>query len=243
MNLQDKVAIITGSSRGIGAATAELFAQRGAKVVIHYQKEKAKAEKLQQKIGFEKCLVVGGDLTSENEVERLVQDTINHFGQIDILVNNAGAILRPGDWQTDLDVWHQTLDVNLTSAWLMIKHVAPKMVEGSSIVNVTSVYGFLGAAPVAAYTSAKGGLITLTKSMAKELAPTIRVNAVSPSNVMTDMAKSAGDELIQLFTDQTPLKRIAEPIELAKAIAFLASEEASYITGEMLVVDGGYSLK
>jgi NAD(P)-dependent dehydrogenase (short-subunit alcohol dehydrogenase family) len=96
---------------------------------------------------------------------------------------------------------------------------------------------------VAAYTAAKGGLITLTKSMAKELAPRIRVNTVSPSNVMTDMAKNAGEELIQLFTDQTPLKRIAEPVEIAKAIAFLASDDASYITGEMLVVDGGYSLK
>ena len=114
---------------------------------------------------------------------------------------------------------------------------------GGAIVNITSVYGFLGAAPVLAYTSAKGGLITLTKSFAKELAPSIRVNAIAPSNVMTDMTKGAGPELIELFRKQTPLKRIAEPEELAKAILFLASDDASYITGEMLVVDGGYSLR
>ena len=126
----------------------------------------------------------------------------------------------------------------------MIREVAPLMQKtGGSIVNVVSVYGFLGAAPVLAYTSAKGGLITLTKSFAKELAPSIRVNAVAPSNVMTDMTKGAGPELIELFRQQTPLKRIANPIELAKAIAFLVSDDASYITGEMLVVDGGYSLK
>ncbi len=114
---------------------------------------------------------------------------------------------------------------------------------GGTIVNISSVYGFLGAAPVIAYTSAKGGLITLTKSFAKELAPGIRVNAVAPSNVKTDMTKSAGPELITYFTEQTPLKRIADPEEIAKAVAFMASQDASYITGEMLVVDGGYSLK
>lgn len=110
-------------------------------------------------------------------------------------------------------------------------------------MNIVSVYGFLGAAAVLPYTSAKGGLITMTKSFAKELAPKIRVNAVAPSNVMTDMTIGAGKELIELFREQTPLKRIAEPEELAKAIVFLASDEASYITGEMLVVDGGYSLR
>ena len=125
----------------------------------------------------------------------------------------------------------------------MTKVVAPFMTKGGSIVNNVSVYGFLEAAAVLAYTSAKGGLITLTKSFAKELAPTIRVNAVAPSNVMTDMVKGAGPALIEQFRQETPLKRMAEPEELAKAILFLVSDDASYVTGEMLVVDGGYSLK
>lgn len=127
----------------------------------------------------------------------------------------------------------------------MIREVAPVMQRHGkgSIVNVTSVYGFLGAAPVLAYTLAKGGLITMTKSFAKELAPRIRVNAVAPSNVMIEMTREAGEELIEIFRQQTPLGRIAKPEELAKAILFLASDGASYVTGEVLVVDGGYSLK
>lgn len=244
MRLSNKVAIITGSSRGIGAATAKLFAQEGARVVVNYKKSKVEAEQVFNSLKGKNHLLVQADITKEEEVKELVNTVIKKYGRIDILVNNAGEIIRPGDWHSDLETWHKTLDVNLTSAWLMIKEVAPLMQKtGGAIVNVVSVYGFLGAAPVLAYTSAKGGLITMTKSFAKELAPLIRVNAVAPSNVMTDMAKSVGKELIELFKQQTPLKRIAEPVELAKAILFLASDDASYITGEMLVVDGGYSLK
>jgi len=245
MKLKNKVAIITGSSRGIGRATALLFAQEGAKVVVNFKSNKKEAQKVIDKIGKENSLLVQADITREDEVNKLINETVRKFGEIDILVNNAGEIIRPGDWKSDIDTWHKTLDINLTSAWLMTRGVVPLMQKkgGGSIVNTVSVYGFLGAAPVLAYTSAKGGLITMTKSFAKELAPSIRVNAVAPSNVMTDMTKGAGKELIELFRQQTPLKRIAEPEELAKAILFLASDDASYITGEMLVVDGGYSLK
>ncbi len=244
MKLENKVAIITGSSRGIGAATAKLFAEEGAHVVVNYKNSKAEAEKVFESLKGKNHLLIQADITKENEVKDLVKKAIDKYGRIDILVNNVGEILRPGDWKSDLETWHKTFDVNLTSAWLMIKEIAPLMQKNEgTIVNVASVYGFLGAAPVLAYTSAKGGLITMTKSFAKELAPLIRVNAVSPSNVMTDMVKGAGNELIEQFRQQTPLKRIAEPEELAKAILFLASDDASYITGEMLVVDGGYSLK
>jgi NAD(P)-dependent dehydrogenase (short-subunit alcohol dehydrogenase family) len=243
MKLKDKVAIITGSSRGIGKATALLFAKEGAKVVINCKVQVAQAKAVAKQIGPKHAIVIQADVSKESEVQWLVSETIKHFGQIDILVNNAGEIFRPGDWRGDVNTWQQTLDTNLTSAWLMIREVAPKMKPGSSIINTVSVYGFLGAAPVLAYTSAKGGLITLTKSFAKELAPGIRVNAIAPSNVMTDMTKGAGKDLIEQFKQATPLKRIAEPKELAKPILFLASNDASYITGEVLVVDGGYSLK
>ncbi len=245
MRLKNKVAIITGSSRGIGKATALLFAKEGANIVVNYKSNKKEAEKVVQIIGRTNALLVQADVSKESNVKRLVSETIKRFGKIDILINNAGEILRPGNWKSDINTWHKTLDVNLTSVWLMIKEVAPLMLKnkGGSIVNLTSVYGFLGAAPVLAYTSAKGGLITITKSFAKELAPKIRVNAVAPSNVMTDMTKDAGKELIEFFRQQTPLKRIAKPEEIAKAILFLASDEASYITGEILIVDGGYSLK
>jgi len=240
MRFEDKVVVVTGSSRGIGASTARLLANEGARVVVHFNEQREKAEKLASEIGA--TLVVKSDLTREDDVKKLVKKVQQKFGRVDVLVNNAGAILRPGDWKADLEIWKNTLDTNLTSAWLMTKHLVPLMKTGA-IVNVVSVYGFLGAAPVAAYTSAKGGLITLTKSMAKELAPKIRVNCVAPSNVMTDMTIGAGEKLIEQFRLETPLKRIAEPKEIAKAIAFLVSDDASYITGEMLVVDGGYSLK
>lgn len=245
MKLRNKIAIITGSSRGIGRATAILFAKEGAKVVVNYREEKKKAGEVVKAIGKQNSLLVQADVVTEDGVKKLVVETIERFGRIDILVNNAGAIFRPGNWKSDITTWQKTIDVNLTSVWLMIREVAPIMQRQGkgTIVNVTSVYGITGAAPVLAYTSAKGGLITLTKSFAKELAPTIRVNAVAPSNVMTDMTRGAGPALIEQFRQETPLKRIAEPEEIARAIIFLASDDASYITGQTLLVDGGYSLK
>lgn len=244
MRLLNKVAIITGSSRGIGKATAILFAQEGAKVVINYLKEKKKAEEVENSIGKNHCLVVQADVATEAGVKKLVNETIKKFGRIDILINNAGAIGERG-WKTGIDAWHKTLDINLTSAWLLTKAVAPIMEKQGmgSIVNLASTVGILGVAPILAYSCAKGGLVSMTKAFAKELAPKIRVNSVAPSNVMTDMTKSAGADLIELFRQQTPLKRIAAPEELARAILFLASDDASYVTGHTLVVDGGYSLK
>lgn len=245
MILKDKVAIITGSSRGIGRATAVLFAKEGARVVINFKSDLDNATETVEMIGKDNGLLVQADVTLEADVKRLVAETVSKFGHIDILVNNAGEIFRPGDWKSDLETWHKTIDSNLTSAWLVTREVAPVMQQHGrgSIINIVSVYGFIGAAQVLAYTSAKGGLITLTKSFAKELAPNIRVNAVAPSNVMTDMTKGAGEQLIEVFRKGTPLGRIAEPEELAKPIMFLASDDSSYITGEMMVVDGGYSLK
>ena len=244
MKLQNKVAIITGSSRGIGRATALLFAKEGAKVVVNYKTEKKKAEEVAEAIGKKNCLVVQADVATEEGVQKLVGETLKRFGRIDILVNNAGAIGERG-WKTGIEAWSTTLDINLTSVWLMTKEVAPFMEQqgGGTIVNLTSTVGILGVAPILAYSCAKGGLVSMTKAFAKELAPKIRVNAVAPSNVMTDMTQSAGPDLIELFRQQTPLKRIAKPEELAKAILFLASDDASYITGHILVVDGGYSLK
>jgi len=245
MKLKDKVAIITGSSRGIGRATALLFAQEGAKVVINYKTHKEEAEQVYKAIGKDNALIIQADVSKEEDVKKLVSETTKKFKFIDILVNNAGEIIRPGDWKTGTDTWHKTLDINLTSAWLMTREVAPIMQKQTfgSIVNIVSTVGILGVAPVLAYSCAKGGLVSMTKAFAKELAPGIRVNGVAPSNVMTGMARGAGDELIERMKRTTPLQRIAQPEELARAILFLASDDASYITGEILVVDGGYSLK
>ena len=244
MKLKNKVALITGASRGIGKTTALLFAQEGAKVIINYKSSKEKAEALAKKIG-KMALAVQADVSQEKDVERLIKEAVDRFGKIDILINNAGEIIRPGDWRGNEKTWQKTVDINLTSIWLMIRQVAPIMQKqnGGNIVNLTSTVGILGVAPVLAYSAAKGGVISLTKAFAKELAPSIRVNAVAPSNVKTDMTRGAGQELIDRFKRITPLQRIAEPEELAKAILFLASEDSSYVTGHVLVVDGGYSLK
>ncbi len=244
MKLKDKVAIVTGSSRGIGRATAILFAKEGAKVVIVYKTQKEKAEEVKKLIG-KQALFIQADLTKENEVKEVVKKTMDEFRRIDVLVNNAGEIIRPGDWTGDIKTWKDTLDANLTSMWLMLKHVTPIMMKQGygNIVNLTSTVGMLGVAPVLAYSCAKGGVISLTKGFAKQLAPDIRVNAVAPSNVMTDMTRGAGQELIDRMKKNTPLQRIALPEELARAILFLACDDSSYITGHILVVDGGYSLK
>jgi 3-oxoacyl-[acyl-carrier protein] reductase len=244
MKLKNKVVIITGSSRGIGKETAILFAKEGAKVVLNCEEDSSEIQKIIEVIGTD-SFFIKADVSKEEDVKKLVSETIKKFNKVDILINNAGAIFRPGDWKTDIETYRKTIDVNLTSVWLMIKETAPIMIKnkGGSIVNLASVYGFLGAAPVLPYTLAKGGIITMTKSFAKELAPNIRVNAIAPSNVMTDMTKGAGNDFIEFLKQETPLKRIAEPEEIAKAILFLASDDASYITGETLVIDGGYSLK
>jgi NAD(P)-dependent dehydrogenase (short-subunit alcohol dehydrogenase family) len=202
-------------------------------------------KKIVNAIGKNKAIFIQADISKEEDVKRLVSETIKKFGRIDILVNNAGVIFREGNWKSSEEIWHATMNINLTSAWLMIREVAPIMTKNGSgsIVNISSIYGFLGATSVLAYSSAKGGIITMTKAFAKELAPNIRINAVAPGNVMTDMTKEAGKKVIKFFEQQTPLKRSAEPDEIAKAVLFLASSDASFITGELLVVDGGYSLK
>lgn len=245
MKLKDKVAIITGASRGIGKATAQQFVTEGAKVIVNYKNSQKEAEALVSSFPKNQAAAVQADVSSEADVKRLVSEALKTFGRIDILVNNAGEIIRPGDWQTDLATWEKTLEVNLTSAWLMIREVVPVMKKQKSgaIINLNSTVGILGSPFVLPYSCAKGGIESLTKSMAKFLAPNIRVNAVAPSNVMTDMTRGAGEELIERMRQATLLQRIAEPEELAKPILFLASDESSYITGHVLIVDGGYSLK
>ncbi|OGG08617.1 hypothetical protein A2154_00605 [Candidatus Gottesmanbacteria bacterium RBG_16_43_7] len=245
MKLKDKVAIITGASRGIGRATALLFGKEGARVVVNYKTNESFAEEVVRKLGKQNSISVQADVSREKDVKKLIKDAINAFGRIDILVNNAGEILRPGDWRMDYEKWIKTIDINLTSVWLMTSEVARIMQKqhSGSIINLSSTVGLLGVAQVLAYSCAKGGIVSMTKAFAKELAPDVRVNAVAPSNVMTDMTRGAGAELIEHMKQLTPLKRIAEPEELAKSILFLASDDASYITGHILVVDGGYSLK
>lgn len=246
MKLKDKVAIVTGSSRGIGKAIALLFAKEGAKVVVTYEiseKEALTTTKEIQQIGSE-AIAVKCNLANENDIVELVRKTIETYKNIDILVNNAGRIIRPGDWKTDKDKWNETLAINLTGHWLLTKECIPhlKLRENSSIINISSYVGQLGSQYVLPYGVAKSGVINMTKAFAKELAPNIRVNSVSPGNIDTDMTKSSGEEFIQKTINNTPLKRLGNPEDIANAVVFLASQEASFITGCNLDVDGGFLL-
>ncbi|MEV6229835.1 SDR family NAD(P)-dependent oxidoreductase [Saccharopolyspora shandongensis] len=239
------VVVVTGSSRGIGRVSALKFAAEGAKVVVCCHRNADSGKQVADEIGPQRGMLFVGDLADEDCAQALVSQVEDRFGRVDVLVNNVGELARPAGWDVSVAAWEAAIRANLTTAWLVTRLMVPLLQasDGAAIVNVTSIYGLLGQAPVLAYSVAKGGLVTLTKAFAKQLAPAVRVNGVAPSNVWTDMTRGADEELLAKFRDQTPLGRIAEPGEIASVIAFLASAEASYVTGQVVAVDGGYSLK
>ena len=243
----NKVAIITGASRGIGRATAIVLAKEGAKIVIDYLNSEEKADEVVQEIKElgGQAIAVKADVAQAGDVERLTEETIKQFGSIDILVNNAGIIVRPSDWKNISDEdWQRTLDVNLKGVFNCIKIVAPYMLrqKRGRIVNISSTYGIFGAASVVAYVAAKAGVLTLTRSFAKELAPYVTVNAIAPGHIKTDLTPKR-EGFIESISEATPLKRLGEVEDVAHAVAFLVSDRADFITGQFLAVDGGHMLR
>ena len=252
-DMKDKVALITGASSGIGRATAEAFAAKGATVVLAARREDelaALAADIKNQGG--KASFVITDVSVAQDVGRMVTHTIENFGRLDYAVNNAGIEGQfVGVVDLPEDEWDRVLDINLKGAFLCLKYEARAMLaggHGGAIVNVGSINSFLGFASGAAYVSSKHGLIGLTTSVSAELAPRgIRVNIVCPGIIMTPMHQRGrvllGDEIYDnVLQQRVHTRRAGRPEEIANSVVFLCSDEASYITGTTLTPDGGFTL-
>lgn len=237
--------LITGASRGIGAATARLFAQEGWNVAVHYNASRAAAEQLAAELtglGV-KAVPIQADVADPEQAERLVRETEGALGPLDAVICNAGVAL-PQQLLTDTtaDQWRRLMSVDLDGMFYTLRAAVPGMVrqKRGSIVTVSSMWGITGGSCETPYSAAKAGVIGLTRALAKELGPSgIRVNCVAPGVIDTAMNGHLTPKDLAALGEETPLCRIGQPVEVAQAIYFLASERASFITGQVLRVDGG----
>jgi 3-oxoacyl-[acyl-carrier protein] reductase len=243
-DLENKIALVTGSSRGIGSATALAMAEEGAKVVVNYEKNKEKAHEVVSQIkerGGE-AISLKADVSISSEVENMKNQIEEQMGLVDILVNNAGIHQHLKSWELSSDDWSRVLGVNLTSVFNCSKAFTPHMMKEKwgKIVNISSVIAYIGTDHEVHYAASKGGVISATKSLALELAPyNVRVNAVSPGYIETDMTKFSNEEEKKFYLEKIPLKRLGDPKEIADCVVFLCSNKSSYITGQVIQVNGG----
>ncbi|MEC0303730.1 SDR family NAD(P)-dependent oxidoreductase [Terribacillus saccharophilus] len=240
--LQNKVALITGGASGIGAATARLFAAEGAKLVlVDLNEEKGKMVEEELKAAGTEAVFIKTNITSENEVADLFKQAVTAFGKIDIVFNNAGIGRVHPSHDLDYSEWRNTVNVDLDGVFLVARDALRVMLlnGGGTIVNTASMYGWVGSPGSAAYNAAKGGVVNLTRSLALEYADkNIRVNSLCPGFIDTPIIPE--DDKVALST-MTPMKRLGKAEEMAKAVLFLASDDSSYMTGNSLIVDGGYT--
>lgn len=249
MKLKDKIALVTGSSRGIGRAVALAYAKEGAKVVVNYTSNEKAAKEVVEAIDKmdSQAIAVKADVAKKTEAERLVQAGIDQFGRIDILVNNAGFGRPAMMLKMEEDQWDQVIDIHLKGAFLCAQAAGRHMKEQKSgkIINVSSVAGLVGTVGQINYSAAKGGVLSMTKSMARELARyNVCVNVISLGIVATDMSEKirSDEKLSEIYMNRILLKRFAEPDDISPAFVFFASDESNYITGQLLCVDGGYGM-
>jgi 3-oxoacyl-[acyl-carrier protein] reductase len=249
MKLKDKVALITGSSRGVGRSIALAYGKEGAKVVINYTSNEKAAQdvvKAVQAMGSE-AIAVRADVSRKAEVESLFAAGMKKFGRLDILVNNAGFTMPAMLIKMTEDQWDQVVDIHLKGAFLCSQAAANLMKENNSgkIINVMSVAGLVGTVGQVNYSAAKGGILSMTKSIARELARyNICANVISLGIVATDMTEKirSDEKLAEIYMNRILLKRFAEAEDIAPAFVFLASDDANYITGQLFCVDGGYGM-
>ncbi len=243
-DLSGKVAVITGSSRGIGAAIAKTLAAQGAKVVVNHRNSPEGAEEVVAaiKAGGGEAMVVQADVSQNGEAQRLIKETVDTYGQIDILVNNAGVTRDTLIMTMKDEDWNLVLQTNLTSTFYCSKAAIRPMMKkrNGRIINITSVVGLAGQAGQTNYAASKAGIIGFTKALAREVGSrNITVNAVAPGFVPTALTDVLPEEMIKSTVANTPLGRLGTAEEVAYAVLFLASDEAAFITGHVLTVDGG----
>lgn len=239
-----KVALITGATRGIGKQIALKLAKQGYSIALNYRKENEELINAKKEIEAEnvECLCVQGDVSSFEECERFVKETAEHFGTIDVLVNNAGITKDMLLMRMKEEDFRQVIDINLVGTFNVTKNVIPYMMKARNgrIINISSVVGISGNAGQTNYAASKAGIIGFTKSLAKEVASrNILVNAIAPGFIETSMTDVLKDEIKEEIAKAIPLKRMGTAEDVANVVKFLTSEESSYITGQVLHVDGG----
>ncbi|MBD8519965.1 3-oxoacyl-[acyl-carrier-protein] reductase [Lysinibacillus sp. FSL R7-0073] len=242
--LDGKVVVVTGASRGIGRAIALKLADEGAKVVVNYSGSQAKAEEVVAMIqeGGGEAIAVQASVSQTEEVTALMDTAVKTFGSLDILVNNAGITRDNLLMRMKEDEWDDVLDTNLKGVFLCTKAVTRQMMKqrAGRIINISSIVGVAGNAGQANYVAAKAGVIGLTKTTAKELASrNILVNAIAPGFIETEMTDQLPEDIKQGMLTQIPLAKLGQPEDIAKAVVFLASDDANYMTGQTLHIDGG----
>ena len=248
MRFQGKTALITGGGRGIGATTALMMLAEGGRVGVLDVNEDhlRKVTETARERGHQLKTFVA-DVSKKDQVQRTTDSFVEEFGRMDILVNNAGMSIPRPFLEKTVDDWIKTLEVNLIGVFLCAQAAAKYMLAQKSgrIVNISSIRGIdhCGREGIMDYSAAKGAVINLTKTMAKELAPCINVNTVAPGHTLTEMTAPLPETVKKVMIEGSYLKRMAQPEDIARAILFLASDDASFITGQILLVDGGFSLK
>ncbi|MBS3906742.1 MAG: 3-oxoacyl-ACP reductase FabG [Syntrophaceae bacterium] len=247
--LEDKAAVVTGGGRGIGRAICLAYAKEGADVIVNYATKDQPAQEVVALIGKmgRKAVAVKGNVALKADAEKIINACVDHFGKIDILVNNAGVSKPNMLYKMTEDQWNEVIDIQLKGPFLCIQAASKYMMERKygKVINVTSSAGLWGTKGQINYSSAKGGILALTKSAARELAGHgITVNVVQPGYVGTEMFEKvkADPKLMEIYTGRILLGRFAEPEEVAPTFVFLASEESNYITGQLICVDGGLGM-